>query len=378
MKFGTAYSTLGDAYQAGREAAEKAVTVSGKPALTLIFTTDSYEHEVVLEAVKGIVGDSKIAGFCGGGVLFANAMLQQAVAVATLSGTELRAVTSLQEGLSQDSHGAGRRAGEELLASGISQGLVIVLPDGVSGNKTQMLGGLYDVMGPDFIYIGGASYVTPGLEQAYQFTEAGGRSDALVVALLEGVSIRAGIVHGWKPTKENLVITRSEGKRVYEIDGCPAFDIYSECLGAKTVDSFLKLGSQYPLGIPDFSGNFLIRDPASVNDDKSINFGSEVPANLIAHIMEGNIKDQIEADKALIKAITKGGAEPPQFALVFDCISRFRLMGEAFKEEVRIISESIGREIPVLGALTSGEVGSFVGAPLFHNKSIAIAVLSGQ
>jgi len=378
MKFGTAYSTLGDAYQAARKAAEKAVTVSGKPTLTLIFTAGSYEHEVVLEAAKGMVGDSKIIGFGGMGVLSASAMLQQAVAVGTLSGAELRATTSLQEGVSQDSYGAGRRAGEELLASGISQGLVIVLPDGVTGNRTQMIRGVYDVMGPDFIYIGGSPVSPPGLGETYQFTEAGVRSDSLAVALLEGASIHAGIVHGWKPTKENLVITKSEGKRVYEIDGCPAFDIYSERLGAKTVDSFIKLGRRYPLGIPDSSGNFLIRDPTSVNDDKSINFVSEIPANLIAYIMEGNIKDQLEADKALIKVITKGGAEPPQFALVFDCISRSQLMGEAFKEEVRIISESIGREIPVLGVLTSGEVGSYAGAPLFHNKIIAIAVISSQ
>jgi hypothetical protein len=377
VKFGVACNKLDDSHKASRKAAEEAVRVSGKPALTIIFTTDSYDHKVVLESVKEVVGDSKILGFCGGGIIFAEDMLQQAVAVGILSGIELSVATSLQEGISQDSYGAGHRAGEELLDSGISKGLVIVLPDGLTGNKTEIMRGLYNVMGPDFIYTGGSSGGSPGVLKTYQFTEAGVKSDALAVALLDGVSIHAGIVHGWKPTKEHLVITRSEGKRVYEIDGYPAFDIYSQCLGADTVDSFIKLGKQYPLGIPDVSGNFLIRDPRSVNDDKSINFQSEIPSNLVANIMEGSVMDQIEADKSLVNRIIEECAEP-QFALIFDCMSRFLLMGIEFKEELRIIRESIGREVPVLGALTYGEIGSYVGAPMFHNKSIAVVVLSSE
>ena len=377
MKCGVAHNKLDDSREASRKAAEEAVKVSGKPALTFVFTTDSYDHKVVLENVKEVVGNSKILGFCGGGIVFAEDMLQQAVAVGTLSGIELRVATSLQEGISQDSYGAGRRAGEELLDSDISEGLVIVLPDGLTGDKTEMMRGLYNVMGPDFIYIGGSSGGKPGVSKTYQFTEAGVKSDALAVALLDGVSIHAGIVHGWKPTKEHLVITKSEGKRVYEIDGCPAFDIYSQYLGADTADSFIKLGKKYPLGIPDVSGNFLIRDPRSVNDDKSINFQSEIPANLVANIMEGSVKDQIEADKSLVNRIIEECAEP-QFALVFDCMSRFLLMGKEFKEELRIVRKSIGREVPVIGALTYGEIGSYIGAPMFHNKTIAVAVLSSK
>ena len=377
MKFGVACNTLSDSYEASRKAAEEAVKVSGKPALTFVFTTDSYDHKVVLEKVKEVVGNSKILGFCGGGIIFAEDVLQQAVAVGTLSGVELRVATSLQKGINKNSYGAGRRAGEELLDSGISKGLVIVLPDGLTGDKTEMMRSLYDVMGPDFTYIGGSSGGKPGVLKTYQLTEAGVESDALAVALLDGVSIHAGIVHGWKPTKYHLVITKSEGKRVYEIDGYPAFDIYSQCLGAQTVDSFIKLGKQYPLGIPDVSGNFLIRDPRSVNDDKSIDFQSEIPANLVANIMEGSVKKQIEADKSLVNRIIEKCAEP-RFALVFDCMSRFLLMGKEFKKELRVVRECIGREVPVLGALTYGEIGSYIGAPMFHNKTIAVAVLSSK
>lgn len=377
MKFGVACNKLDDSREAGRKAAEGAVQVSGKPTLTFVFTTDFYDHKVVLETVKEAVGNSKILGFCARGIIFAEDMLEQAVAVGTLAGAELSVATSLQQGITEDSYSAGHRAGEELLASGISKGLVIVLPDGFTGNNTEVIRGLYNVMGPDFIYIGGSSGGNLKSSKTYQFTEVGVKSDALAVALLGGMSINAGVVHGWKPTQALLVITKSEGKRVYEIDGCPAFDIYSERLGADTVDNFIKLGKQYPLGIPDVSGNYLIRDPKSVNDDKSVNFVSEIPANSVANIMEGSVKDQIEADKSLISMIIDRNAEP-QFALVFDCISRSLLMGKEFKKELKIIWESIGREVPVFGALTHGEIGSFMGAPMFHNKTLALAVLSSK
>ena len=150
MKAGASYSTAEDSQLAGRKAAEEAVRSSGEPALTLLFTTDSYEQEAVLEAVKGVVGNSKIAGFCSGAVITPGGLFQQGVAVGTLSGDELRVATALEGGTNEDPRGAGRRCGKALLASGIDRGIVIALPDAFQANVYEVARGLYEAMGPDF------------------------------------------------------------------------------------------------------------------------------------------------------------------------------------------------------------------------------------
>ena len=373
MKVGIAYSTLDDSRRAGRMTAEEAVKSSGEPALTFLFTTDDYDQEVVYEAVKEVVEDSKMVGFCAGGIITAERVFRQGVGVCTLSGDELRVVTSLQHGLSADPRGAGRRAGEELLASGLDQGAVFVLPDGFAANISEVVRGLYNTMGPEFRYVGGGAGDNLRFFKTYQFTETGLASDALAVALLDGVTVQAGIGHGWQPTGDPLVTTAAKGKRVFEIDGRPAFDVYSERLGGIPVDKFTEYGMRYPLGIPDISGNYLIRDPLAVNDDGSIDFVTEVPRNAVVSIMEGDVADLIETARSVAQAAAGGVAEP-QFVLLFDCISRCLLMGEEFEKELKAIREAIGAEVPILGSLAFGEVGSYADVPLFHNKTTVIAV----
>jgi hypothetical protein len=65
----------------------------------------------------------------------------------------------------------------------------------------------------------------------------------------------------------------------------------------------------------------------------------------------------------------------PRLALVFDCISRFILMGDHYSREVQSLVDGTGPGVPLLGALTFGEIGSLRDVPLFHNKTVAIAVL---
>jgi hypothetical protein len=259
MKAGVAYSKQDDSHRAGRNAAEDAVESSGEPVLTFLFTTDSYNQEVVFEAVKEVVGKSKIVGFCGGGVITSEGVFRQGVGVCTLSGDELRVATSLQGGLSEVPRGVGRRAGEELLlASGMDKGTVFILPDGFGTNISEVVRGLYSRMGPNFRYVGGGAGDNLKFFKTFQFTEAGIKSDALAVALLDGLTIHTGIGHGWKPEGDPLVIHDARGKRVFEIDGRPAFDAYSERLGGIRADKFQEYGMLHPLGFPDISGNYLI------------------------------------------------------------------------------------------------------------------------
>lgn len=95
------------------------------------------------------------------------------------------------------------------------------------------------------------------------------------------------------------------GKKVFKIDGKQAFDVYSERAGGISKDKFAEYSMRYPLGISDIDGNFLIRDPLSVNEDGSIDFVSEVPENVVARVMEGNITSLIKEAQKVAKMVSQ-------------------------------------------------------------------------
>lgn len=373
MKVGFGYSNLEDSKQAGVEAIEIALKYSGKPSLTFLFTTDAYDQSTVFNSVKNAVGDSKIVGFCGGGIITPEGVLRQGIGVLTITGEKLHIETTLQKGLDQNPNNCGEIAGQDIINACFDKGTVFVFPDGFAANVPEALRGLYNVMGPDFKYAGGGAGDNLKFFKTYQFTEKGVESESLAVAIIDGIEIQIGIGHGWKPKMDPMVITNSEDKRVIEINGISAFDSYCEQIGDIEIEKFPEYGMKHPLGFPDISGNYLIRDPLNLNSDNSINFVTEVPKNAVGNIMEGEIPDLIDtAGKVALKVIQN--VEKPNFVLLFDCISRYLLMGEDFEKELEKIKEVIGPDIPLIGALTFGEVGSYTDVPLLHNKTTVIVL----
>jgi hypothetical protein len=372
MKAGISFSGQSDSFRAGKEAAAAAVNASGKPALTFLFTTDNYEQQSVYNAVKDVIGDSCLIGICAGGIIYGDRLYRSGIGVLTLAGEEIRTATSFHTGLSNEPYSVGENAGEELLASGIDNGTVFVFPDGFSSNISEMIRGLYNKMGPGYRYVGGGAGDNLKFFKTWQFTEKGIGTDSLAVALVSGIDIQTAIGHGWKPIGDPLVITMAKGKKLLEIDGSPAFDAYTERFNEITPTLFPEYGMKYPLGFPDISGNYFIRDPLTLNPDKTIDYVTEVPNNAVGSFMQGQIGALIEASGEVAKNAVAGMAHP-QFALVCECVSRYLLMGDEFETELKAMHESIGRQVPLIGSLTFGEIGCFEDVPFLHNKTIVIA-----
>lgn len=371
MKAGIGFSDARNAEDAVLEAFLNAVNVSGEPAMTFLFTTDSYDQEAIYRTLMPRIGKGRLGGFCGGGIIGRSAVHIQGVGICTLSGDEIKVATSLQKNLSSDPEGAGRRAGEALLASGMESGTVFVFPDGFSTDVPEMIRALYDTMGHRYSYIGGGAGDNLRFFKTFQFTEDGIESDAVALILIDGIHMAAGIGHGWHPIKESLVITKISGKKVLEIDGIPALDAYKDRVGDLSEESFPYYGMKNPLGFSDIYGNYLIRDPFSVNPDHSMNFAVEVPRNAVGYLMEGSNDEIIKASGQVSSGVAHK-MKKPEFVLLFDCISRYLMLGESFQRELEIITGSFDRDVPFLGALTFGEVGCHIDIPLYHNKTVAL------
>ncbi|MQL53801.1 hypothetical protein GFC01_16370 [Desulfofundulus thermobenzoicus] len=375
MQVGMGYSLHPDSREAARKAARFAVAQSGPPALTFLFTTEGYNQEEILETVMAETGTPKLVGASGAGIITAEGIKKHGVEVVTLAGEGIKARTALVEMLSERADETGRElAGRLLSGPAPDEGTVFVFPDGLAGNIARMLRGIYDVMGPRFRYAGGGTGDNMRFFRTYQMTETGVASGAVAAVLVAGCSFATGMGHGWEPFGPPLLITRTRGKVVFEIDEQPAFQVYSRRLGGITSEEFPDCAVRYPLGVPDFNGRFIIRDPFKLGANGSIEFVTEVPYRAVAYLMRYTSPERLTRAALEATVQVRKSVNFPRFALIFNCVSRFLLMGEQADRELEAIRDTLDK-LPVAGFLTFGEVGTCAsGTPLFHNKTFLIAM----
>lgn len=374
MRVGTGYSRVSDPREAGRQSAGQALKGSGQqPAITFVFTTENYDQEEVLNSVLSEVGESRVIGASSAGIITPDGIFEDGVNVMVLSGLSIEAVTASVEFRSEAPGRSGRILGQKLLAATTaSNGMVFVFPDCLAGNVALMLRGLYEIMGPDFQYVGGATGDNLRSLKTHQFTENGVAIGSVVAALVTGVSFGTAVRHGWEPVGSPLIITKAEGRFIHELDERPAFSVYSERLGGIQLSKFPEYGMRHPLGIPDALGRFIIRDPIRALPNGTLELVTEVPPKAVAYLMNGRKDELARAAREVFQAAVSD-VEKPRFALLFDCVSRFRLVKDEL-DDVDIGRELLGPSIPIVGILTFGEVGTYNDVPLFHNKAMVVAI----
>jgi hypothetical protein len=373
MRVGVGISEKPLAWDAVSEAVSAAMTVSGPPALAILFTTDNYDQGAVLSAARFLLGKARFVGACGAGLFTGDKILGQGVGVLTLAGEGLQAVTAQIQYSEDDAREKGSLLGERLLAGGQENGAIICFPDGFSGNISRMIDGLYDAAGPGFVYAGGGTGDNLRFCQTWQITDEGVASNSVAGAFLSGCAFSARIGHEWEPTGSPLVITRAKGKVVYELDGRAAFEVYSERLGGIAPDRFSHFAMRSPFGISYGTDSYLVRDPLKVVEGSAIEFVTEIPNRAVAYILKSCEHHRLPLAEKLGRE-SFSSLKKPRFVLVSYCVSRSLLLGEGHEEEIQALLRPFGAGFPALGFLAFGEIGSNAGSPQLHNKSISLLV----
>ncbi len=341
------------------------VSESLGPAFLFLFITPQYDPEKLVASFREKFPSTKVLGCSAEGVIAGQRVFFQGVVVCALFGEDFQAWTFVPPGDGNNPYTLGRQAGEMIRRTLLQEGTVIILPD-PSLEIPVFLQGLYNVLGPRFLYLGGGT-------GRFRFTEKGCARGPVSIGVFGGIVFSSFAAHGWSPTRELLVITKARGREVVEIDGISPFEAYRERVGDFPQDALPQIGTLYPLGFPSICGEFLIRDPAYFTPDGAMGFvGASVPQGAVGYIMKGKKESILKAAKEAGKR-AKASVRNPLFALLFDCVSRSLLLGEGFQEELASIQDSLGN-IPLFGFLSGGEIHPYGKAPLFRNKTVVVAV----
>ena len=106
-------------------------------------------------------------------------------------------------------------------------------------------------------------------------------------------------------------------------------------------------------------------------------FITEISRYSVGYLMEADLENIIHNTREVAQDALKAGKKP-SFVLIFNCIFRYNIVNREFKEEeFDILREVFGKDVPIFGVLTFGEVGSYFDVPILQNKTLIVTAVYG-
>lgn len=389
-KAGVGFSDTTEAKEAGKEACAKAVENLTAPKLILVFSSVKLDQAEVLSGIKEMAKGGRVIGCSDSGEITNFGSTKEGVAVMAIESDSMEFIF----GQGGKIEGRLRQAGTMLAKDILSQvndkselKALVMLTDVLKGNGAEIVRGVQDELGKDFLIVGGAAGDDFQFKETFQYFDSAVQSSSLVGFGIKGtVALGVGVRHGWIPIGMGMKVTKSDGATLQEVDGKPAISIYEDYFGKKAEElksePLARMAITYPLGMSvEGSSELLIRDPITVNADGSIVCAAEIPVGSEVRIMIGSKDDAVSAAKdAARKAIAQLGDKKPKAAILFNCIARQKLFGVEANDEINEIMSVLGQDTPLIGFYTYGEQAPLGGNmdlkfSCFHNETAVLLVI---
>jgi hypothetical protein len=266
------------------------------------------------------------------------------------------------------------------LAGNIRKGSTLaVLVDGLGKRISALLESLYEALGVSCRYVGGGAGSLSFVQKPCLFSNQGLLEDCAQIVAID-LPVGIGIEHGWHKFAGPFFVTGAFDNTITTLDYRPAFEVYREVVEADSGksfsdSSFFDLAKAYPFGMERLKSDVLVRDPLFTVEGKLVCVG-EVPVNNIVYILKGSAENLLAASSHCAGSALQGQTALPLFALLFDCISRTLFLQERFAEEIDNIRAGLPAGVPLVGALSLGEIADAGNVCLeFLNKTIVLGVL---
>ena len=295
-------------------------------------------------AVKKVFPEAVIVGATSDGEIIDGEMREGGIAlsVTRLGSTRLRVVEAAE--------GSAFEMGEKIARTLINPltRCVIMFADGMKINGDALLRGFGSANPGGVPLAGGMSGDMGRFEKCYTVCGESVREGATVAVALEGDELEV-MQHynlGWKGVGLPMTITRSEGNRVWEIDGESVVEVYRKFLGDEVVKRFPASATEFPLvleaGIP------VARAMIAALEDGSALFAGDVPEGSRVRFGVGSPSLIERTVQSECEEVARESAES---VFVYSCSGRKAFLGEILQKEFA----PLARIAPMNGFFTYGE-----------------------
>jgi hypothetical protein len=382
-----------DSLRAARQAAilAKAGTKQDKIDLAIVFCSVSYRPESVLAGIKQIMPEAKIVGCSSFGTITSDGIEKSGLAILAIKSKNIKFGLGCSSNINEKD---SRSAGQELATTALSslgsgkRDIFIMFSDGLIKNSSDLIQGVQDRLGKSFPLIGGAASDDFKFAKTYQYYQNNAFTNSAVGLLLGGMfNFGFGIKHGWKPLGKPHIVTDSEGTMIKKINDKPAINMYEDYFGSEAEALYQmklsRIAILYPLGINvPGEDEFILRNVIEAGRDGCLVCQGDIPVGSEINLMIGSKDLCIQAAREAAWETKKALKDkPPSLIIVFDSISRNNLLGRTAFEEIRSVKEILGRNVPLIGFYSYGEIAplkalDYQGTSYFHNETIAILAIA--
>ena len=370
------------------EAAVEAVRVAlaGRPAkLVILFASDTHDLPSLVAAARADTAGADLIGCSTAGEIATSGPGDAGLVAVALGGEGFTISTTAATGIAADARATGAEAAACLGdVADAPHRVLLLLTDGLAGDQQEIVRGAYSVAGAGVPLVGGCAGDDLKMVSTHQLHGDEVLRDAVVAAAIgSDAPMGIGVCHGWNAVGEGMLVTSSGPNRVLELDDRPALDVYCEVLDvpaeARTdAEAFTRFALTHPLGMSRRASEEQVRFIAGADfEERSLLTLAEVPPGGIVWLMEGDDDSVLAAtDAACVDAISQLGDSDPQGLIVFDCIARRGVLGDAGigREVERVASHAAGA--PVAGFYTYGEIARTQGISGFHNQTLVVLAVA--
>lgn len=241
------------------------------------------------------------------------------------------------------------------------------------GFEERLLEGIVDAFGDRAPPAYGGSAADNDLSGKWKvFSGARVESEGFVLVGFASAQPASGaFVAGYLPTNQRGVVTRAQGRTVYEIDGRPAAIVYNgwrgDALARFMGKSAIVLAETTlaPVGrlIDRQKGTprYLLSHPHEVHADGSLSFFTEFAKGDEVMLMMGTTESLLERTTQVVHRARGLRSDPIRGAVLIYCGGCVLAIGDRTRDVAKLYAAQIGAT-PFVGAATFGEIGALPGA----------------
>lgn len=401
------YVGLGHAYTAAA-AVQQAMQSTSKPNLAIVFCASKMNPQEVYATIRQEVGEN--CAIIGGSTCGEFSSLDQApqggsVVVMTLQSSYMSIGVGIGQNMPADAAAAGHEAARSAYANiktsptvtsmmTIAMGskksseiaymkpfVSLVIPDGTSGGEEAFLRSILLQTGKVGQIVGGSTGNDFTSTTSYQFANGVYNHAGVMALITSALKMGTGMGHPYYPTEHGMVVTKGEGRVVYELNHRPATEAMKELLGVTELTP--EIFAANPMGVKsaDVFGQYTIKSIMTANADQSLTFYAEVPKGAYLIRMETNREFAVASFRKVLKDALVDAGSPKKVGavIVFNCILRHLLKCRLDINDLDIHHEVFGEKVPMIGFNTFGEQGTTLGGSLGHyNQTATVLVIADE
>ncbi len=393
LKFFSASTRMVNSRRAIAECLESALGEQDTDCdLIIIHASLGHDYQALIDEARRLAPSARVLGNSCCGVVGREGVSESMkdVALMAVRGAEELAVAHVDGIYGHNAFEQSAQLARDLKAANPAVNMVYFLASGIDIANDRCIAGIESVMGPEVTIFGGTSADNMKGVASYQMVDDRVYEQAaFAVGFADpGLEAVTQATHGFVAVGEPMVVTRSEGNRIIELDGRPAWDLYTERLGlpasAACVDTIPvgALAERLPAAeAAEYGNDHILRVVTRRDADGTMHYATDCPEGTELWLTVRD-EDRIFSDMdRMMEQMTARGGER-ELAAVFhaDCLARGRfLFNRVMKEElVQRMQHPLSRDgdaPPWLGMYGFGEFARLGGKNQYHNYTTAIYAL---